>query len=77
MDKNNSSGVKGLADMDARLRKLNKRLGEMEDAIRKLEKVCVKFLRKHNLSKIVCDYIFLNIFKTNFVHVGFLNFLFK
>lgn len=39
MDKNNSSGVKGLADMDARLRKLNKRLGEMEDAIRKLEKL--------------------------------------
>ena len=48
MDKNNSSGVKGLADMDSRLRKLNKRLGEMEDAVRKLEKVRVKFLRKHN-----------------------------
>ena len=39
MDKNNNSGVRGLADMDTRLGKLNKRIAEMEEAISKLERV--------------------------------------
>jgi len=39
MDKNNNSGVRGLADMDTRLSKLSKRIAEMEEAISKLEKV--------------------------------------
>ena len=39
MDKNSNTGVKGLADMDTRLAKLNKRVGEMEDVLSKLEKV--------------------------------------
>nr|XP_058955714.1 golgin subfamily A member 6-like protein 24 isoform X5 [Pocillopora verrucosa] len=38
MDKNSNTGVKGLADMDTRLAKLNKRVGEMEDVLSKLEK---------------------------------------
>ena len=42
MEKNNNSGVKGLADMDTRLSKLNKRVGEMEDAINRLEKVNIR-----------------------------------
>ena len=41
MDKNNNSGVKGLADVDTRLNRLNKRVGEMEEAISRLEKVSV------------------------------------
>ena len=39
MDKNNNSGVKGLADVDTRLKKLNKRVADLEEAMRKLEKV--------------------------------------
>ena len=39
MDKNNNSGVRGLADMDTRLSKLSKRIAEMEEAISKLERV--------------------------------------
>ena len=39
MDKNNNTGIKGLADVDTRLSKLNKRIGEMEDVISRLEKV--------------------------------------
>ena len=39
MDKNNNSGVRGLADMDTRLSKLNKRIADMEEAISKLERV--------------------------------------
>ncbi|XP_078356147.1 uncharacterized protein LOC144640957, partial [Oculina patagonica] len=39
MDKNNNSGVRGLADMDTRLNKLNKRIADMEDAISKLERI--------------------------------------
>ena len=39
MDTNNNSGVRGLADMDTRLSKLNKRIVEMEDVISRLEKV--------------------------------------
>lgn len=39
MDKNNNSGVRGLADMDTRLNKLSKRIAEMEEAISKLERV--------------------------------------
>ena len=39
MDKNSNTGVKGLADMDTRLAKLNKQVGEMEDVLSKLEKV--------------------------------------
>jgi len=39
MDKNNNSGVRGLADMDTRLSKLNKRIAEVEEAISKLERV--------------------------------------
>ena len=39
MDKNNNSGVKGLADVDTRLKKLNKRVADVEEAMRKLEKV--------------------------------------
>ena len=39
MDKNNNSGVKGLADVDTRLKKLNKRAADLEEAMRKLEKV--------------------------------------
>ncbi|KAJ7362135.1 hypothetical protein OS493_013226 [Desmophyllum pertusum] len=38
MDTNNNSGVRGLADMDTRLSKLNKRIVEMEDVISRLEK---------------------------------------
>lgn len=41
IDKNNNSGVKGLADVDTRLNRLNKRVGEMEEAISRLEKVSV------------------------------------
>ena len=48
MDKNNNSGVRGLADMDTRLSKLNKRIAEMEEAISKLERV------KSVTSVIVC-----------------------
>ena len=44
MDKNNNSGVKGLAEMDTRLSKLNKRVAEMEAAMSKLEKVNPKRL---------------------------------
>ena len=52
MDKNNNSGVKGLADVDTRLKKLNKRVADLEEAMRKLEKVwslisCAE-KRKHN-----------------------------
>ena len=39
MDENNNSGVKGLADVDTRLKKLNKRVADLEEAMRKLEKV--------------------------------------
>ena len=39
MDKNNVSGVKGIADMDKRLNKLSKRITEVEGNIKKLEKV--------------------------------------
>lgn len=39
MDKNNNSGVKGLADVDTRLKKMNKRVADLEEAMRKLEKV--------------------------------------
>ena len=39
MDKNNNSGVKGLADVDTRLKKLNKRVADLEETMRKLEKV--------------------------------------
>jgi len=39
MDKNNNSGVKGLAELDTRLSKLNKRVAEMEAAMSKLEKL--------------------------------------
>ena len=49
MDKNNNSGVRGLADMDTRLNKLNKRIADMEEAISKLERV----MRKIFLS-IIC-----------------------
>ena len=41
MDQNNNSGVKGLADVDTRLNRLNKRVAEMEEAISRLEKVSV------------------------------------
>ena len=48
MDKNNNLGVKGLADMDTRLSKLNKKVADMEDAIRRLEKVlCHAFLLEY------------------------------
>ena len=43
MDQNNNSGVKGLADVDTRLNRLNKRVAEMEEAISRLEKVSVKY----------------------------------
>ena len=49
MDKNNNSGVRGLADMDTRLSKLNKRIAEMEEAISKLERV------KSVISLIICE----------------------
>ena len=49
MDKNNNSGVRGLADMDTRLGKLNKRIAEMEEAISKLERV------KSVISLIICE----------------------
>ena len=39
MNKNNNSGVKGLADVDTRLKKLNKRVADLEETMRKLEKV--------------------------------------
>ena len=39
MDKNNNTGVKGLADMDKRLSKLSKKIGELEVALSKIQKV--------------------------------------
>lgn len=38
MDENSNTGIKGLANMDTRLAKLNKRIGEMEGVLSKLEK---------------------------------------
>lgn len=51
MDKNNNSGVKGLADMDKRLNKLSKRIIEVEGNIGKLEKVssCIELYFSHIL----------------------------
>ena len=40
IEQNNNVGIKGLSDMDTRLGKLNRKLGEVEEELRRLDKVC-------------------------------------